>query len=119
MPHTESSDRMKLTEEGGKPQTVIHVSSGDAVLASPAPLPSSWLLLNVWWNGDCRELVLKLKMNSLEKFNEIPYKSLILRTYLWPGVAMDRLGVKRRELVGGPPAFSRELRFSELFRFSW
>ena len=36
-----------------------------------------------------------------------------------PGVEIDLLGVKRRELVGGPPVLSLELRDKEEFMFSF
>jgi len=71
VPQTDNSERMKLTEEGGKPQTVIQVS---------------------------RRLAPRLPD---------------------PGVEIDLLGVKRRELVGGPPVLSLLLRDNEEFMFSF
>ena len=90
VPHTDSSDRMKLRAEGGKPQTVIQVSRGER---SGELLTSWWVVLRVL-GGERRLVLLRLMEAGLETL----------------------LGLKRREVVGGPPVFSlaglEELRFS-------
>lgn len=100
VPHTDSSERMKLTAEGGKPQTVTQVSRGEGA----GEEATSWLLMSPaaeGAEGGDRRLVPKLPL---------------------PGVDTDLLGVKRRECVGGPPAAvlsPRAERDSEEFRFSF
>ena len=88
---------MKLTAEGGKPQTVIQVSRG----LGSGEGATSWALHVILWSGapgGDRRLAPRLPE---------------------PGVEIDLLGVKRRELVGGPPVLSLELRDREEFIFSF
>jgi len=89
VPHVDSSDRMKLTEEGGKPHTVTQVSRGEWSLQAR----TSWGEVMVDW-GDMMLLCMLL------------------------GVEMDLFGVNRRELVGGPPGLSLVERGKEEFSFN-
>jgi len=84
---------MKLTDEGGKPQTVIQVSRG--LGSGEGATSCAWQVM--LWSGD-RRLAPRLPD---------------------PGVEIDLLGVKRRELVGGPPVLSLELRDKDEFMFSF
>ena len=77
VPYVDSSDRMKLTAEGGKPQTVTQVSRGELSGA----METSWGEVMVD-GGDTKLLWMLLVVE-----NEI---------FLF--------GVNRRELVGGPLA---------------
>jgi len=90
VPQVDNSDKMKLVEEGGKPHTVTHVSSGE-------------------WSGvagtSCGEVM-------------VGGGDMMLLCRLLEGVEMDLLGVNRRELVGGPPGLSLLERGSEEFSFS-
>lgn len=95
VPQTDNSERMKLTEEGGKPQTVIQVSRG----LGSGEGATSWAWQEILWSpGGDRRLAPRLPD---------------------PGVEIDLLGVKRRELVGGPPVLSLLLRDNEEFMFSF
>jgi len=91
VPHMESSDRMKLTEEGGNPHTVTQVSMGEwSGVAN-----TSWGEVMVEGEGD------------------------IMLFWKLLGVETDLLGVKRRELVGGPPGLSLlDLGMEDEFSFS-
>jgi len=89
VPHVDSSDKMKLVDEGGNPHTVTHVSRGE-------------------WSGvagtSCGEVI-------------VGGGDMMLLCKL-EGVEIDLLGVKRRELVGGPPGLSLVERGSEEFSFN-
>jgi len=89
VPHVDSSESTKLTEEGGKPHTVIHVSKG----VGSGEETTSWGVLLT----GAGESILVCKLL---------------------GVAADRLGVNNREFVGGPPGLSLEDRGRELFSFN-
>ena len=98
VPHTESSERTKLRAEGGKPQTVIQVSRGEL----SGEVASSWGWLEVL------EVVFRLGGES----------TLLLLKLAEPGLEVETLlGLKRREVVGGPPVFS--LPDLEEFMFSF
>ena len=87
VPHTDSSERTKLRAEGGKPQTVIQVSRGEQ--SGEVVTSCGWVeVVEVLFRlgGERRLLLLKLAEPGLE--------------------VETLLGVKRREVVGGPPAFS-------------
>ena len=94
VPHTDSSERTKLRAEGGKPQTVIQVSRGEE--SGEVATSWGWVVFSPL-GGERMPLALKLAE---------------------PGLEVDTLlGVKRREVVGGPPAFS--LPHLEEFMFSF
>ena len=98
VPHTDSSERTKLRAEGGKPQTVIQVSRGEQsceVVTSCGWVEVVEVLFRL--GGERRLLLLKLAEPGLE--------------------VETLLGVKRREVVGGPPVFS--LPDLEEFMFSF
>jgi len=97
VPQTESSDKMKLTAEGGKPQTVIQVSKGVGSGDVSTSCEGQVLVSGAPPGGDRR---------------------LAPRLPPVPGVDIDLLGVNRRELVGGPPGFSRTLLDKDEFMFS-
>ena len=87
VPHTDSSERTKLRAEGGKPQTVIQVSRGEQ--SGEVVTSCGWVeVVEVLFRlgGERRLLLLKLAEPGLE--------------------VETLLGVKRREVVGGPPVFS-------------
>ena len=86
VPQTESSESMKLTDEGGKPQTVIQVSRG--LGSGEGATSCAWQVM--LWSGD-RRLAPRLPPE--------------------PGVDIDLFGVNRSELVGGPPSSEMETRF--------
>ena len=98
VPHTDSSERTKLRAEGGKPQTVIQVSRGEQ--SGEVVTSCGWVeVVEVLFRlgGERRLLLLKLAEPGLE--------------------VETLLGVKRREVVGGPPVFS--LPDLEEFMFSF
>ena len=91
VPYVDSSDRMKLTAEGGKPQTVTQVSRGELSGA----METSWGEVMV----DGGDIMLLWMLLVVE--NE-----------------MFLFGVNRRELVGGPPGLSLVERVKEELSFS-